>query len=147
MRALDVGTSIVATLTRGLQGLSVGPLGPRPEQPLVLYEFESCPFCRKVREALTVLDLEAEVRPCPKGGHRYRDAVVERGGKAQFPYLVDPNTGREMYESEAILEYLFERYGGGKFKLNFHQGWHFVATQNFKPQGEPRWQDLPDIGY
>ncbi len=45
------------------------------------------------------------------------------------------------------MGYLFEHYGGGKFKLNFHQGWHFVATQNFKPQGEPRWQDLPDIGY
>ncbi len=113
MRALDVGSSIFASLSRGLQGLSVGPLGPRPEQPLVVYEFESCPFCRKVREALTVLDLEAEIRPCPKGGHRYRDALVERGGKAQFPYLVDPNTGEEMYESETILAYLFEHYGAG----------------------------------
>ena len=45
------------------------------------------------------------------------------------------------------MEYLVEHYGGGKFKLNFHQGWNFVATQNFKPQGEPRWLDLPDIGY
>jgi glutathione S-transferase len=110
---LDVGTSLLATVTRLAQGLSVGPLGPRPEQPLVLYEFESCPFCRKVREGLTALDLEADIRPCPKGGHRYRDGVVERGGKAQFPYLVDPNTGEEMYESDAILDYLFARYGKG----------------------------------
>ena len=43
-------------------------------------------------------------------------------------------------------EWLFERYGGGKFKLNFHRGWHFVATQNFKPEGEPRWDELPDLG-
>jgi hypothetical protein len=45
------------------------------------------------------------------------------------------------------MHYLFTHYGGGKFKLNFHQGWHFVATQNFKPEGPPRWHDLPDIGY
>ena len=45
------------------------------------------------------------------------------------------------------MGYLFEHYGGGKFKLNFHQGWHFVATQNFKPQGEPRWKDLPEIDF
>lgn len=41
--------------------------------------------------------------------------------------------------------FLLERFGGGKFKLNFHQGWHFVATQNFKPEGEPRWQSLPEL--
>lgn len=43
------------------------------------------------------------------------------------------------------MVYLQEQFGGGKFKLNFHQGWNFVATQNFKPQGEPRWKNLPDI--
>lgn len=45
------------------------------------------------------------------------------------------------------MGYLLDRYGGGKFKLNFHRGWHFVATQNFKPEGEPRWKDLPEIDY
>lgn len=45
------------------------------------------------------------------------------------------------------MAYLYDHYGGGKFKLNFHQGWHFVATQNFKPQGEPRWQDAPEIEF
>ena len=29
----------------------------RPEKPLKLYEFEGCPFCRKVREAIVWLDL------------------------------------------------------------------------------------------
>ncbi len=41
--------------------------------------------------------------------------------------------------------YLFERFGGGKYKLNFHEGWNFVATQNFKPEGEPKWTDLPGM--
>ncbi len=41
--------------------------------------------------------------------------------------------------------FLAERFGGGKFKLNFHRGWHFVATQNFKPAGDPKWQHLPEL--
>jgi hypothetical protein len=43
--------------------------------------------------------------------------------------------------------FLLEHFGGGKFKLNFHQGLNFIATKNFKPQGEPKWKNLPDIGY
>jgi len=43
------------------------------------------------------------------------------------------------------MQYLHQHFGGGKFKLNFHQGWNFVATQNFKPDGEPRWKDMPEI--
>jgi len=113
-RWLDVGTSCAATLARIASGLNVGSIGARPEQPLVVYEFESCPYCRKVREALTMLDLDAEIRPCPKGGERFRVALVERGGKAQFPYLVDPNSGKEMYESDEIVRYLFAQYGNGE---------------------------------
>ena len=45
------------------------------------------------------------------------------------------------------MRYLAERYGGGKFKLNFHQGWQFVATQNFKPEGAPKWEDAPEIDF
>jgi glutathione S-transferase len=112
-RAVDVATSIAATLSRLAGGVRVGRRGRRPEQPLVLYEFESCPYCRKVREALTTLDLDADIRPCPKGGHRFRDELLARGGRAQFPYLVDPNTGKEMYESEDIVRHLFAEYGDG----------------------------------
>jgi hypothetical protein len=43
--------------------------------------------------------------------------------------------------------YLLRIYGGGKFKLNFHQGMNFIATINFKPQGEPKWKDLPSIPF
>ena len=43
--------------------------------------------------------------------------------------------------------YLFGRFGGGKYKINFHEGWNFVATRNFKPKGEPHWVDLPDMDY
>jgi glutathione S-transferase len=126
-RTLDVGSSIAATLARGAQGLRVRSVGKRPALPLVLFDFESCPFCRKVREALTVLDLDADVRPCPKGGRRFRPEVVARGGKAQFPYLVDPNTGKEMYESDAIVRYVFAEYGVGTAPGALLGGWAAVT--------------------
>ncbi len=42
-------------------------------------------------------------------------------------------------------DFLFTHFGGGKFKLNFHHGWNFVATRNFKPVGDPKWKDLPSL--
>lgn len=121
-RALDVATSLAATIARLGGGLRVEALGRRPRQPLELYEFEGCPYCRKVREALTALDLEAMVYPCPKGGTRFREVVRDRGGKAQFPYLVDPNSGRAMYESGDIVRYLFNEYGTGPVPLLYSIG-------------------------
>lgn len=112
-RSLDLVTSYAATVVRGLAGLRSGSLGPRPVATLELYEFEACPYCRKVRDALSALDLEADIRPCPKGGTRFRPRVLEAGGREQFPYLVDPNTGKSMYESDQIVAYLYETYGNG----------------------------------
>lgn len=112
-RILDIGTSLAATVARLGAGVSIGALGTRPEKTLELYEFEGCPYCRKVREALSVLDLGAHVHPCPKGGPRFREHVIREGGKAQFPWLVDPNTGTSLYESDVIVKYLFDQYGDG----------------------------------
>ena len=112
-RTLDIASAFLASVARLGSGLAVGKIGRRPAKLLELYEFESCPFCRLVREALTMLDLPALIHPCPKGGQRFRPEVVRRGGKAQFPFLVDPNTGRELYESMDIVEYLYREYGDG----------------------------------
>lgn len=90
-----------------------------PEKPLELYEFEGCPYCRKVRDALTALDLDAKIYPCPKGGEVFRKRVRELGGKEQFPFLVDPNSGTQMYESDDIIAYLFRTYGGREPGLQF----------------------------
>ena len=122
LRTLDVTTSLLSTLGRGAAGLQVGNLGDRPAKRLQLFEYEACPFCRKVREALSILDLEADIYPCPRGGARFRKKVAERGGKAMFPYLVDPNTGEEMYESDDIVRYLFERYGDGAVPWSLAMG-------------------------
>uniref|UniRef100_A0A804LVE7 GST N-terminal domain-containing protein n=1 Tax=Zea mays TaxID=4577 RepID=A0A804LVE7_MAIZE len=42
----------------------------RPEKPIEIYEFEGCPFCRKVREMVTVLDLDVLFYPCPQKAQR-----------------------------------------------------------------------------
>jgi glutathione S-transferase len=112
-RTLDVATSYLASGLRLGLGMAAGHGRRRPERLLELYEFEACPFCRKVREGLTAFDLDAVVYPCPRGS-RHRAAVEARGGKALFPFLVDPNTGEEMYESSDILRYLADTYGDGR---------------------------------
>ncbi len=43
------------------------------------------------------------------------------------------------------MGYLRERFGGGKFKVNFYQGMNFLATRNFKPEGEPKWREMPEL--
>lgn len=117
-RTSSVVTAWVGSVFRLGGGMVVAPqLGPRPKVPLELYEFEACPFCRKVRETLTFLDLEVIIYPCPKGGTRFRPKAIELGGKAQFPMLVDPNTGRTLYESDEINQYLVITYGTGSRPL------------------------------
>ncbi len=88
-------------------GMAVGKLGPRPEQRLVLWDFERCPYSRFVREALSTLDLDVEVRPCPQGGTRFRPEL-QGGG---VPRLLDPNTGETLVGSRTIVEHLYRRYG------------------------------------
>lgn len=104
--------STAGSTTRGWQGLVGGKAKNLPKKRLKLYEFEACPYCRLVREVFTELGLDADIYPCPKGGERFRQEAIAIGGKAQFPLLIDPNTGAELYESQAIINYLFTQYGG-----------------------------------
>jgi glutathione S-transferase len=112
-RITAVATSVLSSVIRAGSGSQVAKPGSRPEQMLELYEFENCPFCRKAREAFSILDLDAKIWPCPKGGPGYREELCRRGGKAQFPYLIDANQNVEMYESQDIIDYLFRAYGVG----------------------------------
>ncbi|MDH4040142.1 MAG: glutathione S-transferase N-terminal domain-containing protein [Gammaproteobacteria bacterium] len=120
--ATNIAGSLLATLVRGSNGIQSTPATVKPKKMLQLYDIENCPYCRLVREALTELDLDAEIYPCPKAGERFRPEVEARGGKAQFPYLVDPNTGTEMYESLDIVAYLFETYGQRALPLKWRAG-------------------------
>ncbi len=120
-----LASSVLATFARAGQGIATQPAALRPEKPLVLYEFEACPYCRLVREALTELDLDVLIYPCPKNGTRFRPRAVDIGGKAQFPLLVDPNTGEALYESADIIAYLYRTYGQRNLPLH----WNAMALQ------------------
>ncbi len=109
MNAFDLATSSLALLAAP-RGVRARPAARQPAQLLEIYEMENCPYCRVVREVLTSLDIDALIYPCPKQGTRYRDTLMQLGGKAQFPYLVDPNTGTAMYESADIIRYLYQTY-------------------------------------
>jgi glutathione S-transferase len=121
-RTLDVTTSHLASGFALGGGWRVTRTARQPEKLLELYEFESCPFCRKVREALTVFDLDARIYPSPPEGTRYRPEAIKLGGKAQFPLLIDPNTSRQMYESNEIIKYLADTYGDGSIPLTLRLG-------------------------
>jgi glutathione S-transferase len=109
-------TSYTATLIRLGRGVFPRVTAERRRDParlLELYDFEACPYCRKVREVLSELDLDYRVHPVAQGSGR-RAELVRRGGKMQAPYLVDPNTGTELYESDDIIRYLNATYGEGE---------------------------------
>jgi hypothetical protein len=59
--------------------------------------------------------------------------LVRLGAEEMAPFLDDPEG------------WIAARYGGGKFKMNLHHGMHFVSTRNFKPAGEPCWQDAAEL--
>jgi glutathione S-transferase len=122
MKSSNIATSLVSTLLRTTNGIQSTPAAVKPEQLLRLYEMENCPYCRLVREALTELDLDAEIYPCPKEGERFRPEVEALGGKTQFPFLVDPNTNIQMYESLDIVAYLFDTYGQRPLPLKWRAG-------------------------
>lgn len=121
--------SKLATLLRSMKGMR-GRKAHRPEQPLILYSFESSPFSRPVRERLTELGLSYRLynagkqqladqglgsfrpvigryRPLPGTN---RAILMEMMGKVQFPFLEDPNTGKKIFESKIIIEYLNRTY-------------------------------------
>ena len=72
--------------------------------------FVTSPYCRLVRERLCELELPYLVHNVARGSDK-RAAFVERSGRMMVPYLIDPNTSIEMFESADIVAYLEESYG------------------------------------
>ncbi|MEM9058788.1 MAG: glutathione S-transferase N-terminal domain-containing protein, partial [Pseudomonadota bacterium] len=79
-RQLDIASSLMTSALRAGTGVQASPAARKPAQPLVLYDIEGSPYCRLVREALTELDLDALIYPCPKRGTRFRPEAVALGG-------------------------------------------------------------------
>ncbi len=76
---------------------------------MILYMKTGCPYCIKVLKfaednGIVFSQLKEKRDP------GVLDELLKRGGKSQFPYFVDEETGIEMYESADIVEYLAKKY-------------------------------------
>lgn len=121
--------SQLATLVRQQQGVKA--VASRPvSQDLTLYSFESSPYSRIVREKMCELELpytlinlgkqqRADVGPATFRLHlgpykplpnTKRSEFFARHGNVQVPYLIDPNTGFDLFESADIAAYLEKTY-------------------------------------
>ena len=115
---IDTLTSGLASIARLPYGTTVAEeLQSRPASataPLTLYEFKGCPFCRRVREVVTYLDLSCTIKPCAAGS-RHREEVKQISGNAKptFPFLVDEGQNVNMFESEDICAHLLKYYSDG----------------------------------
>jgi glutathione S-transferase len=80
-----------------------------PTPSLTLYVKTDCPYCAKVLKAGEELDIPFDQKNIADPD--VATDLIARGGKRQVPYLIDNETNTEMYESDAIVEYLHQRFG------------------------------------
>src|SRR5262249_62118105 len=101
--ANDIGSfaATVVRLGRGLGSIVDAEHRRPPDRLLELWDFEACPYCRKVREVLCELDLAYVEHTLARGGSQ-RAAVVAHGGEMAAPYLVDPSMRQGMHECDHI---------------------------------------------
>lgn len=75
---------------------------------MILYHFDSCPYCAKVRNVVNELDVVLELRDT-RENNDFRDELISLTGKTQVPCLVID--GEPMHESDDIIDYLNENFG------------------------------------
>jgi glutathione S-transferase len=122
LHSARVSASITASSLRVWRGTLVRHRVEPPVRPLQLFDFEACPHCRPVREALTELDLDVEVYPCPRGGSRHRPRARQLLGRESFPTLHDPAVGLTICGRQRVLEHLFARFANRATPLRFRLG-------------------------
>ena len=125
-----IPASFAATALRRGRGVQAETSSRDSDEPLELFSFEASPFARLVRERLTELELPHIVRqvgrdsaadwllppmrerlmPDYQPTQRNRRILIQRAGRVAVPYLIDPNTGVELFESKMILDYLDSTY-------------------------------------
>lgn len=83
---------------------------------ITLYGKTNCRFTNKVVEALDEHRLSFMKKNI--ADQSVLDELIEKGGKRQVPYLIDGDIA--MYESDAIVSYLEEKYGERTAKPEVH---------------------------
>ena len=85
----------------------------RQTASLALYQYQTCPFCIKVRQEMRRLSLSVNQLDAQHEG-KNRDDLVHGGGKAKVPCLkITDQAGQTqwLYESGEIINYLQGRFG------------------------------------
>ena len=77
LHTLDVINSSLASTLRRWRGTTGSKKTVQPAKLPEIYDREGCPRCRLVREAITELNLNVLVYPCPEGGTRYTARLEE----------------------------------------------------------------------
>jgi len=80
---------------------------------LAMYQFRTCPFCIKTRQALRRLSLNIELRDA-QNDPQHRQALLEGGGTIKVPCLrIIDEKGQVswLYESDQIIDWLNQRFG------------------------------------
>ncbi|AOW15021.1 glutaredoxin [Hydrogenophaga crassostreae] len=80
---------------------------------LALYQFQTCPFCIKVRQEMRRLSLPIEHRDA-QHDTAHRTALLHGGGAVKVPCLkINDGSGKSqwLYDSTAIIAYLQARFG------------------------------------
>lgn len=70
-----------ASASRGFKGGQAAvnlELCRKPEKMIIFYQYEGCPFCRRVRENLSALAIDVLVYPCPRVTLGEYGVVAER---------------------------------------------------------------------
>lgn len=80
---------------------------------LSLYQSSTCWFCAKVKQKMSDLGIQIELRDIGMNG-AFREELVREAGKSQVPCLrIEQANGsaKWMYESSDICAYLDQRFG------------------------------------
>ena len=83
---------------------------------LALYQYQTCPFCIKVRQQMRSLSLNIEKYDAQHEGP-HRTQLLQGGGQAKVPCLRITNGAGQiqwMYESDTINAYLKQRFSSDK---------------------------------
>lgn len=80
------------------------------QHELVLYKFDSCPYCRRVLRVIDKLDIADQiVLRDTRQDPQWRADLREKTGRTQVPCLfID---GKPMFESLDIIDWLNAEYG------------------------------------
>lgn len=108
---INILTSLLASQARLWAGTKAAKTTLSSQEPLIMYDNEADPSCRLVREAISELNLDVLIIPCPQGGERHQQQLQANYSTTKLPFLIDKNSQVILNSAAEIIKYLYNRYG------------------------------------